>query len=83
MTRWKREPRATLRLMHAHHQMSRWHGYVLEAAEQLGLLVGYEEYPNHHDGSRDCEWYTLAAQLEQAGGLRAVHARADELRGLG
>lgn len=80
MTRWKREPIYTLRLMHDHNRLSRWHEYVLDAADKLGLPVGYRTYANHWDGSTDREWYTLASALERVGGIEAVHEKANALR---
>lgn len=76
MTRWKLEPNTTLRLMHAHNQRSRWHEYVLDAAIELGLFVGYRESSNHYDGSTDREWYVMTSQLETVGGMTAVFERA-------
>lgn len=72
MTRWKTQPTVSLRLMHAHNVRSRWHDYVLDAATDLGLLVGYREYANWGDGSRDREWYVMTSQLESIGGMSAV-----------
>lgn len=79
MTRWKREPIASLRFMHAHHRYSRWHHCVIQAAESLGLVVAVRVFPNWNDGSTDREWYTLAAALERVGGMKAVNDRASEL----
>lgn len=81
MTRWKREPTTTLRLMHGHNQFSNWHYTFLEAAEALGLVVGFRQYPNGSgDGSWDREWYVMTDQLAAIGGREAVHAKADEMR---
>lgn len=81
MTRWKREPTTTLRLMHEHNQFSNWHYTYLEAAEALGLVVGYRRYPNGSgDGSWDREWYVMADQLAAVGGKDAVRDKADAMR---
>lgn len=81
MTRWKREARATLLLMHAHHRYSRYNDSLHQAADELGLIVGFVEYPNcSGDGSWDREWYVMADQLAAVGGIRAVHDRADDIR---
>ncbi len=68
--RWKSARRETLILMHAHNQWSRWNDCKIDAAEQLGLLVGKAEYQNcSGDGSYDQEWYVLSAQLKSVGGM--------------
>ncbi len=77
MTKWKQEKSTTLRVMHEHNQYSRWHGYVIRAAEEMGLLVGYREYSNYYDGSRSREWYVMSDQLDAVGGLNAVHELAN------
>ena len=76
MTRWKREPRETILLMHAHNRMSVRGDCILSAAESLGLLVGFCRYPNHADGSTDREWYVSSSALARVGGLKAVEALA-------
>lgn len=78
--RWKREASTTLVLMHAHNQMSRWYGYLFNAAESLGLIVGYRTYANHYDGSCDREWYCITHQLEAAGGMAEVKRVAHLMR---
>lgn len=80
MNRWKREEVTPLRVMHAHNQPSEWHYAVLQAAEELGLLVGYSRYPNGSgDGSTDELWYVCGPQLDRLGGVRVLHERADAL----
>jgi hypothetical protein len=79
MTRWKLEPRATLLLMHAHNQWSRWNGHLLDAADKLGLFIGYQESLNSWDGSMDREWYVMAEQLYAVGGMSRVWTLASEL----
>lgn len=85
MTRWKKEQTYTIREMLPHHQYSRWHDYVLSAAQSLGLPIGYREYYYRSCGDERVlarEWYTSAAMLERAGvgGIDGVHLRAECLR---
>lgn len=83
MNRWKREETTTLRLMHAHNQYSYWHACVLDAAESLGLQVGFRMFRNSSgDGSIDREWYVSAGALERVGGIGAVTALANDLMAL-
>lgn len=80
MTRWKKEPQETLILLHAHNRMSRMNDYMLTAADQLGLVIGYRVTANHYDQSTDREWYCMTAQLETVGGLQNVKNLAVALR---
>ena len=81
MTRWKRNPTATLILMHAHNQWSMWDDCLLTAASNLGLPVGSTQYLNcSGDGSWDVEWYTSDTALARVGGMDALQDAANELR---
>jgi hypothetical protein len=85
MNRWKKEATYPLRVMLPHHQYSRWHDYVLRAAESLGLPIGYREQTYTSIGGelvREREWYTSAPMLDRSGvgGIAGVHLRADCLR---
>lgn len=79
-TRWKRENRTTLVLMHAHNKWSTWNDCLIMAAMQLGLPIGEARYPNcSGDGSLDDDTYTLTSALVRAGGIEKVNELADGL----
>lgn len=82
MTRWKTGETYTLRSMLPHHQYSRWHDYVLRAAQSLGLPIGYREIRYESCGGDmvwERQWYTCAPMLARAGvgGIEGVHLRAE------
>jgi hypothetical protein len=83
MNRWKREATYTLRSMLPHHSYSRWHDYVLSAAQSLGLPVAYRESSYVSVGGEmvtERAWYTSAPMLERVGGHDVVTQLADCLR---
>ncbi len=85
MNRWKKESTYTLRSMLPHHSYSRWHDYVLRAASELGLPVGYRESCYISCGGElvsERQWYTSAPMLERAGvgGMAGIELRAECLR---
>ena len=82
MTRWKKEQTTVIREMLEHHRQSRWHSHVLNAAGQLGLIVGYRHISyravdGQWYGSR--QWYVPTAQLETVGGQDAINNAARQL----
>lgn len=80
MTRWKREATATILLMHAHNEWSMWNAALMDAADQLGLLVGRRSHPNGSgDGSFDDEFYVPTEQYVRLGGWPALRERATAL----
>ncbi len=84
MTKWKTQEVAVIREMLEHHQVSRWHNAVLDAAASLGLPVAsrtvrYRTCAGDFAWAR--EWYVPAAALARAGvgGIDGVHVRANTL----
>lgn len=80
MTKWKTKGVTAIISMHAHNQWSRWYDYLMQAAEDLGLIVCAREDANHWDGSLDREWLVSDHMLTRVGGINALHELANKLR---
>lgn len=82
MTRWKRESTTVIREMLEHHRFSRWHDHVLNAAQSMGLVIGYRRTMYRAvDGGwyESRQWYVMTDQLASIGGESAVNAAARKL----
>ncbi len=80
MTKWKTQGTKAIIFMHSHNRWSQWYSYILQAADDLGLIVCEREFANGWDGSRDREWLVSSHMLDRVGGLDALHKLADKLR---
>lgn len=74
-TRWKRESPDTLILLHAHNIWSKWYGYLITSAVELGIPYSTADGPNYSgDGSWDRRY------LVPKGCKNRIFERAIELR---